>query len=133
MASKENFYFGAKLVRGAYMEQERQRAKEMGYEDPINENYDATTAMYNKSFIYCLEEIKKKPIGRISVMIASHNEQTVKYAVEKMEEYNIKPSDRVICFGQLLGMCDYISFYLGTLSHCSFISNSSATIKLIFF
>ena len=30
-----------------------------------------------------------------------------------MEENNIKPGDRIICFGQLLGMCDYISFYLG--------------------
>jgi proline dehydrogenase len=30
-----------------------------------------------------------------------------------MLEYNINPADRIICFGQLLGMCDYISFYLG--------------------
>ncbi|CAF0835908.1 unnamed protein product [Brachionus calyciflorus] len=113
IASKENCYFGAKLVRGAYMEQERERAMQMGYEDPINESYEATTKMYEKSLIYCLEEIKKNPLGRISVMVASHNEATVKFAVEKMTEYNIKPDERIICFGQLLGMCDYISFYLG--------------------
>ncbi len=80
---KDNFYFGAKLVRGAYIDQERERAKEMGYEDPINENYDATTRMYEKSLLYCLEQVKKHEKGRISVMVASHNEDTVKYAVQK--------------------------------------------------
>ena len=113
-STHENYFFGAKLVRGAYMEQERERARQMGYADPINADYEATTRMYEKSFLYCLDEIKKNPLGRISVMIASHNEDTVRFAVQKMQEYDIKPSDRVICFGQLLGMCDYISFYLGT-------------------
>lgn len=83
LAKQEKFYFGAKLVRGAYMEQERERAKEMGYEDPINENYDATTRMYEKSLLYCLDQVKQNEKGRISVMVASHNEDTVKFAVEK--------------------------------------------------
>jgi proline dehydrogenase len=65
------------------MEQERQRAKEMGYEDPINENFDATTKMYEKSYLYCLEQIKSNPLGKISIMVASHNEATVRFAVEK--------------------------------------------------
>ena len=83
LAIKENFYFGAKLVRGAYMDQERERAVQMKYEDPINENYDATTKMYEKSLMHCLNKIKEQPFGRISVMVASHNEQTVRFAVEK--------------------------------------------------
>ena len=83
LATKQNCYFGAKLVRGAYMEQERESAKQMGYEDPINVDYEATTKMYEKSLVYCLEEIKKNPLGQISVMVASHNESTVKFAVEK--------------------------------------------------
>ena len=64
------------------MEQERERSKQMNYEDPINDNYDDTTKMYYKSLIYCLDEIKKKP-GKICVMVASHNEETVKFTVEK--------------------------------------------------
>ena len=81
-AKKEGFKFGAKLVRGAYMDQERERALKMGYEDPINLTYDATTKMYESNFIHCLEEIQKNP-GSIKIMVASHNEDTVRFAVKK--------------------------------------------------
>lgn len=46
-------------------------------------------------------------------MVASHNEDTVRFAIQKMQEIGISPEDKVICFGQLLGMCDYITFPLG--------------------
>ena len=36
--------------------------------------------------------------------------------MRRMEELNISPEDKVICFGQLLGMCDQISFPLGNFS-----------------
>merc|ERR1719158_2185972 len=50
---------------------------------------------------------------RVGIMVASHNEDTIRYAIKMMEELNIKPEDKVICFGQLLGMCDQLSFPLG--------------------
>jgi len=112
-ATRHEIYFGAKLVRGAYMEQERERAASLGYEDPINPDYEATTAMYNKVLREAMRQIQMREKGKIAIMIASHNEETVRYTVEKMKEFGVKPTDKVICFGQLLGMCDQISFPLG--------------------
>lgn len=117
-AKRQNFFFGAKLVRGAYMEQERARASALGYADPINPDYEATTQMYHKTLTECLRRIKilkdqGEVANRIGIMVASHNEDTVRFALQKMDEIGISPEDKVICFGQLLGMCDYITMPLG--------------------
>lgn len=56
---------------------------------------------------------------RIGIMVASHNEDTVRFAIDKMKEIGISPEDKVICFGQLLGMCDFITFPLGKTRHAT--------------
>ncbi|XP_016384184.1 proline dehydrogenase 1, mitochondrial [Sinocyclocheilus rhinocerous] len=111
LSRREGWYFGAKLVRGAYMCQERSRAAEIGYEDPINPDYEATNRMYHKCLEYILEEINHNRMA--NVMVASHNEDTVKFTLEKMNETSLSPTENKVCFGQLLGMCDQISFPLG--------------------
>ncbi|XP_051537466.1 proline dehydrogenase 1, mitochondrial-like [Myxocyprinus asiaticus] len=111
LSRREGWYFGAKLVRGAYMYQERSRAAEIGYEDPINPDYDATNRMYHKCLEYILEEINLNRMA--NVMVASHNEDTVKFTLEKMNEMGLSPTENKVYFGQLLGMCDQISFPLG--------------------
>lgn len=59
----------------------------LGYEDPVNPTYEATTAMYEKTLLECLMRIKEMKTRtnerRIGVMVASHNEDTVRFALSK--------------------------------------------------
>ncbi|RZF46115.1 hypothetical protein LSTR_LSTR012975 [Laodelphax striatellus] len=123
-AKRQNFYFGAKLVRGAYIDQERARAAALGYPDPTNPTYEATSDMYHRTLTECLQRIKdlkdRGEPNRIGIMVASHNEDTVRFAIEKMKEIGVSPEDKVICFGQLLGMCDYITFPLGQAGYSAY-------------
>ncbi|XP_049594922.1 proline dehydrogenase 1, mitochondrial [Syngnathus scovelli] len=111
LSRREGWYFGAKLVRGAYMYQERARAEEIGYEDPVNPDYEATNRMYHKCLEYLLEDIEHS--RKSNIMVATHNEDTVKFTLEKMNQMGLSPTENKVYFGQLLGMCDQISFPLG--------------------
>jgi len=82
-AEKYNYIFAAKLVRGAYMEQERLLAREQRYEDPINPSFDATSKMYHACLDEVLNSTVKRDPGQVRVMVASHNEDTIRYAIQK--------------------------------------------------
>ncbi|OWR53723.1 proline dehydrogenase 1, mitochondrial [Danaus plexippus] len=119
-AQRQNFYWGAKLVRGAYIEQERARSAAMGYEDPTCESVDATTASFHRCLKEILSRVKNEQNDRLGIMVASHNEDTVRYAIQLMKEHGIGPGDKVVCFGQLLGMCDHITFPLGQAGYSAY-------------
>ncbi|XP_019620722.1 PREDICTED: probable proline dehydrogenase 2 [Branchiostoma belcheri] len=104
--------FGVKLVRGAYMDKERALAKKKGYEDPINPTYEATGEMYHRLLDTMLGEISTQG-QRCRLIVASHNEQSIKYAVARMRDLGIEKNDGRVCFGQLYGMCDQVSYPLG--------------------
>lgn len=110
LARREGFYFGAKLVRGAYMEQERLRALAAGYDDPIHSSYEDTDKCYNAVLSAVLEEVRWRGAN---VMVASHNEGSIRHAVEIMQDFNLAPDSGKVFFGQLLGMCDVITYALG--------------------
>ena len=86
-AARQNFYFGAKLVRGAYMEQERARAADLGYEDPINPNFEATSEMYHRCLAECMRRMQELKLtnqgNRVGIMVASHSADTIRYALQK--------------------------------------------------
>lgn len=111
-AVSNNYYLGVKLVRGAYLEKERERAVNMGYEDPIQPNKQATDDDFNRALRFCVERI-----DRIGLCCGSHNEFSNRYLAELMEEYKIAPNDPRIYFSQLYGMSDNISF---NLSHAGY-------------
>lgn len=85
MSRRQGFYFGAKLVRGAYLEQERLRAKQLGYDDPINPTFEATTAMYEKNLDFFMNKMIETGItnSKYAIMVASHNENTIRYTLKK--------------------------------------------------
>lgn len=106
-AVQKQFYLGAKLVRGAYMEKERERAQKMGYEDPIQPSKQATDDDFDAALKFCVD--KKQ---RIALCAGSHNEYSNYYLAVLMEKYNIAPNDPNFYFAQLYGMSDHISFNL---------------------
>lgn len=111
-AKKEGFTIGVKIVRGAYMEIERERAKEKGYESPICATKEDTDINFDKTMEYILRNI-----DTISLFIGTHNEQSSYLAMQLMNELNIQKDDNRVWFGQLYGMSDHISFNLAALGY----------------
>ncbi len=109
LAEKENYFLGAKLVRGAYMEKERARAIEKGYDSPINKTKDATDLNYDSALEFCMSHL-----DRVAFCCASHNEKSTMLVVKKMEEAALPKNHSRIYFSQLLGMSDHISFNLAS-------------------
>ncbi len=89
-AEKQGFHFGAKLVRGAYLDFERKRAAEIGYPDPINPSYESTCRMYDRVVGECLNAISAHK--KVCIMVASHNEESVNFTTERMSQLGIKPN-----------------------------------------
>ncbi len=106
-AYKENFFLGAKLVRGAYMEKERERAEEFNYPSPIHPDKASTDKAYDDGIRFCLEQI-----STISFIAGTHNENSCRLLAEWMDHADIAHQDEHVYFSQLLGMSDHLSFNL---------------------
>ncbi|MBI1287356.1 MAG: proline dehydrogenase [Flavobacteriales bacterium] len=106
-AQKDGYKLGVKLVRGAYMEKERARAKEQGYPSPIHATKADTDRDYDLALRFCVENHP-----HIEVLAGTHNEKSSKYLAELMVEKGLQPNDGHIFFSQLYGMSDNISFNL---------------------
>jgi proline dehydrogenase len=106
-AVEDNYYLGAKLVRGAYMEKEARRATEKGYENPINPTKEASDQLFNDALTFCIEHL-----DRIAICAGTHNEDSSYLLMDLMAQHNIPPSDKRVYFAQLYGMSDNLSYNL---------------------
>ena len=77
LAEQAGFMYGVKVVRGAYMEQERALAREKDYTDPIWSSKGETDECYERLLDILLKCSQHR---RPHVMVASHNEHTIKSA-----------------------------------------------------
>lgn len=102
-----NYFIGAKLVRGAYMEKERERAESEGYPSPVHPDKPSTDAAFDAALQYCIERSH-----RVYTMCGSHNEKSSALLTRLMAKHNLSPSDKRVWFAQLYGMSDHISFNL---------------------
>ena len=98
---------GLKLVRGAYMEKEREQASKKNYQDPIQKDKQATDNDFTKAVEFCIENIET-----VSLCVGTHNEKSVLHLTDLMKKKTLKKNDSRIWFAQLLGMSDHISFNL---------------------
>ncbi len=105
--AERSFILGAKLVRGAYMEKERNRAAELNYTSPIQPNKDSTDNDYNAAVTFCINNLKQ-----IAVIVASHNENSNLLAADLVVKNGHALSHPHVHFSQLYGMSDNITFNL---------------------
>ena len=107
MGNKAGYKVGAKLVRGAYMEKERERAAQMNYPSPIQKDKQSSDADYDKALAFCVDNIQN-----MALCAGTHNEASSLKLVDLMAAKQIANDDKRIFFSQLLGMSDHISFNL---------------------
>jgi len=109
-AKAKGYILGAKLVRGAYMEKERERAQKMGYKSPISIDKEAVDKDFDTAMNYCLDHL-----DHVSVCIASQSEESNMLAIKHIDAKHIDRKHPHILFSQLYGMGDNITFNLARL------------------
>ena len=106
-AKEKGFKIGMKLVRGAYMEKERERAQQKNYTDPICATKAATDENFNEVLRYMFEHLED-----MAIFCGTHNEDSSYLMMEMIEKSKYEKTDNRLWFGQLYGMSDNISYNL---------------------
>ena len=112
-AVAHGYHYGVKLVRGAYMEKERERATAEGYASPIQPDKEATDLEYDACLRLMLEALQSPDDpGRVALVVGSHNEGSNQLGARLLLEQGWNPMEAPVWFAQLYGMSDFISFSL---------------------
>jgi len=104
-AKKHGYMLGAKLVRGAYMEKERERAEKMGYPSPIHDNKELVDNDFDDAVRFCVEHYEI-----MGSCVATHNLESSLLQARLIEESGIHKTHPHLNFCQLYGMGDHITF-----------------------
>lgn len=119
-ARANHLSFGAKLVRGAYVESERARAKATKHDSPLWSDKSETDACYDACagdmVDAVVEDVKEKRTQQVGVLFASHNSLSTQRVLYRFREAGLlkargkrlEVADALrgrILFGQLLGAC----------------------------
>lgn len=103
----KNYIPGIKLVRGAYLEREREAAIKEKRESPVYRSKEGTDQAFNQAVKVCLANY-----SRVNTCIATHNDKSVLYAIKLIEESGMINHKANISFSQLYGMSDHLTFNL---------------------
>ena len=106
-AQSQGIIYGVKLVRGAYMEKERERAQKMGYPSPIQPDKASSDRDYNEALRFMVNHH-----AHFALCAGSHNEASSMLLTQLMAEKNLENTNEKFFFAQLLGMSDHISYNL---------------------
>ncbi|CAK8692560.1 unnamed protein product [Clavelina lepadiformis] len=106
---RSNLHFGVKIVRGAYMNAERHKAAAKNREDPICEDWNSTNDNYNRVVSHILQRVSSQTKPAINVTVATHNEESVTLAIDRMIWNKIDSSSGQVTFAQIYGLSDYLS------------------------
>lgn len=106
-AKSDGYVLAVKLVRGAYMEKERERADEIGYESPIQPDKKATDRDYNAALEYCLDNVED-----VAFVAGTHNERSTHLLAQMMHQRGLSHDHPHIFYSQLYGMSDNLSYVL---------------------
>jgi len=70
------FNIGIKLIRGAYMNEERSLAAEEGVESPVWDSIDQTHDCYNDCMTHVLNNLDEQDL----ILVGSHNKDSIEKA-----------------------------------------------------
>nr|AGT02716.1 proline dehydrogenase [Strigomonas galati] len=115
-AEKMGFLWGGKIVRGAYMIQERKTAEEYNYTSPIWPTIEGTAKCYADSAKRIFAAMERNPDKKYEVFFGTHNEKMIHDLAKRV--YETPALQAHTTFGQLYGMRDNITFPLAACGFC---------------
>ncbi|KAG5476188.1 hypothetical protein LSCM4_05148 [Leishmania orientalis] len=102
-----NFQWGGKIVRGAYIVQERATAAQHGYTSPVWSTYEETNKCYNAAAKRIFDTFEAQPAKKHEVFFGTHNKESLEIITASILE---RPSIQSrVSFGQLFGMRDNLT------------------------